>query len=148
MPNHGTLNFNKTSLQVSFSFRLSQSCNHVAGFLFRVEAAVKAGLTNPTCTSQKARVDPTVSIWLPTFPVHSFHPFFSCLWIFGGEWSHTPPNSIVSVVQVAKFFPPFCKGNVVISTANNSILLPQAFYWNTKTTHNISMYNLQLSMPT
>lgn len=35
-------------------FRLCQSCNHVAGLLFRVEAAVKSGLTNPTCTSEKA----------------------------------------------------------------------------------------------
>ena len=33
---------------------LSQTCNHVAAMLFRVEAAVRAGLTNPTCTSQKS----------------------------------------------------------------------------------------------
>ena len=32
---------------------LSQTCNHVAAMLFRVEAAVRAGFTNPTCTSQK-----------------------------------------------------------------------------------------------
>ena len=36
-------------------FRLSQTCNHVAAMLFCVEAAVRAGWTNPTCTSQKAR---------------------------------------------------------------------------------------------
>ncbi|KAL5021765.1 hypothetical protein ScPMuIL_000920 [Solemya velum] len=28
------------------------SCNHIAGMLFRVEAAVKTGMTKPTCTSQ------------------------------------------------------------------------------------------------
>ena len=39
----------------SFSyFRLCQTCNHDARMLFRVEAAVRTGLTNPTCTSQKA----------------------------------------------------------------------------------------------
>ena len=30
------------------------SCNHVAGLLFRVEAAVLTGLSNPTCTSVSA----------------------------------------------------------------------------------------------
>ena len=30
------------------------SCNHVAGLLFRVEAAVLAGLSDPTCTSVSA----------------------------------------------------------------------------------------------
>ena len=35
--------------------RLSQTCNHVVAMLFRVEAAVRAGYTNPTCTSQKAK---------------------------------------------------------------------------------------------
>lgn len=34
---------------------LSQTCNHVAAMLFRVEAAVRIGLTNPTCTSQKSQ---------------------------------------------------------------------------------------------
>ena len=34
---------------------LSQTCNHVAAMLFRVEAAVQAGFTNPTCTSQKSQ---------------------------------------------------------------------------------------------
>ena len=73
------------------------------------------------------RADPTVSIWLPTFPVHSFHPFCFCLQVFCGEgyknkwWeTHTPPNVIINVVHVAKFTPPFCKGNVVIPTANNT----------------------------
>ena len=36
-------------------FSLSQSCNHVAAILFRVEAAVRAGLRDPTRTSQKAK---------------------------------------------------------------------------------------------
>ena len=30
------------------------SCNHVAGMLFRVEAAVITGVTKPTCTSRKS----------------------------------------------------------------------------------------------
>ena len=31
---------------------MSQSCNHVAALLFRVEAAVRLGLTNPSCTTK------------------------------------------------------------------------------------------------
>ena len=31
---------------------LPGSCNHVAGMLFRIEAAVIAGVTKPTCTSR------------------------------------------------------------------------------------------------
>ena len=38
-----------------YTCRLSQTCNHVAAVLFRVEAAVRADYTNPTCTSQKAK---------------------------------------------------------------------------------------------
>ena len=30
---------------------MGQSCNHVAAAMFRVEAAVRNGLTNPSCTS-------------------------------------------------------------------------------------------------
>ena len=30
------------------------TCNHVAGVLFRVEAAILTGLSNPTCTSVSA----------------------------------------------------------------------------------------------
>ena len=37
---------------------LSETCNHVAAALFRVEAAVRLGLTNPACTS-------SASEWLP-----------------------------------------------------------------------------------
>ena len=35
-------------------YRLKGSCNHVAGLLFRVEYAVRTGLTKPSCTSQKS----------------------------------------------------------------------------------------------
>ena len=28
------------------------ACNHVAGLMFRVEAAVRSGLTDPACTSK------------------------------------------------------------------------------------------------
>ena len=38
---------------------LSQTCNHVTASLFRVEAAIRAGLTNPSCTSKSNE-------WLPT----------------------------------------------------------------------------------
>ena len=40
---------------------LHGSCNHIAGLLFRVKAAVLRGLTNPTCTDRLARwtVPPT-----------------------------------------------------------------------------------------
>ncbi len=41
-------------IKILLCCRLSQTCNHVAALLFRVEAAVRAGLTNPTCTSKKA----------------------------------------------------------------------------------------------
>eukprot|EP00112_Aurelia_sp_Birch-Aquarium-sp1_P004894 Seg1553.4 transcript_id=Seg1553.4/GoldUCD/mRNA.D3Y31 product="hypothetical protein" protein_id=Seg1553.4/GoldUCD/D3Y31 len=37
---------------------VSQTCNHVAAALFRIEAAVRMGLTNPSCTS-------TSCGWLP-----------------------------------------------------------------------------------
>ena len=31
---------------------MSGTCNHVAALLFRVEAAVRLGLTNPSCTTK------------------------------------------------------------------------------------------------
>ena len=31
---------------------MSATCNHVAALLFRVEAAVRLGLTNPSCTTK------------------------------------------------------------------------------------------------
>ncbi len=37
---------------------MSQVCNHVAAAFFRVEAAVRLGLNNPSCTSQACA-------WLP-----------------------------------------------------------------------------------
>jgi len=37
---------------------MSETCNHVAAAMFRVEAAVRNGLTNPACTS-------TANEWLP-----------------------------------------------------------------------------------
>ena len=37
---------------------LSQTCNHVAAALFRIEAAVRMGLSNPSCTSKPNK-------WLP-----------------------------------------------------------------------------------
>ena len=37
---------------------MSQTCNHVAAALFRVEAAVRVGLTNPACTAK-------ANEWLP-----------------------------------------------------------------------------------
>ena len=38
---------------------MSETCNHVAAAMFRIEAAVRTGLTNPACTS-------TENQWLPT----------------------------------------------------------------------------------
>ena len=37
---------------------MSQTCNHVAASLFRVEAAIGAGLNNPSCTAKPCQ-------WLP-----------------------------------------------------------------------------------
>ena len=37
---------------------LAQNCNHVAAALFRVEAAIRMGLSNPSCTSKACK-------WLP-----------------------------------------------------------------------------------
>ena len=37
---------------------MGQSCNHVAAAIFRVEAAVRNGLANPSCTSSSNE-------WLP-----------------------------------------------------------------------------------
>lgn len=38
---------------------MSETCNHVAAAMFRIEAAVRNGLTNPACTSSKNQ-------WLPS----------------------------------------------------------------------------------
>ena len=37
---------------------MGETCNHVAAAMFRVEAAVRTGLTNPSCTSSPNQ-------WLP-----------------------------------------------------------------------------------
>ena len=37
---------------------MSGMCNHAAALLFRVEAAVRLGLTNPSCTTKSCE-------WLP-----------------------------------------------------------------------------------
>ena len=38
---------------------MSETCNHVAAAMFRIEAAVRNGLTNPACTSSANK-------WLPS----------------------------------------------------------------------------------
>ena len=38
---------------------MSETCNHVAAAMFRIEAAVRLGLTNPACTTSSANK------WLP-----------------------------------------------------------------------------------
>ena len=45
---------------------LSQTCNHVAASLFRIEAAVRNGLTNVACTSLKSEWLPNRGIVAPT----------------------------------------------------------------------------------
>jgi hypothetical protein len=57
------ITFNKMSAKIMSAHctcmaGLSQTCNHVAAALFRIEAAVRNGLTNPACTSEKSE-------WLP-----------------------------------------------------------------------------------
>ena len=37
---------------------MGETCNHVAAAMFRVEAVVRTGLTNPSCTS-------SANEWLP-----------------------------------------------------------------------------------
>ena len=37
---------------------MGQTCNHIAAGMFRIEAAVRNGLTNPACTSASNK-------WLP-----------------------------------------------------------------------------------
>ena len=37
---------------------IGETCNHVAAALFRIEAAVRMGLTNPSCASKPCE-------WLP-----------------------------------------------------------------------------------
>lgn len=37
---------------------MSRTCNHVAAAMYRIEAAVRMGLTNPACTSK-------ANEWLP-----------------------------------------------------------------------------------
>ena len=38
--------------------RMKETCNHVAAAMYRVEAAVRIGLTNTVCTSN-------AKVWLP-----------------------------------------------------------------------------------
>jgi hypothetical protein len=51
-----------------FSHRLHGSCNHIAALLFRVEYAVRTGITKPTCTSVLA-LWPQSSSFSPAVPV-------------------------------------------------------------------------------
>ena len=44
----------------------SQTCNHVAAILFRIEAAVRMGLTNPFCTSKPCEWLPSNAVVKPT----------------------------------------------------------------------------------
>ena len=46
--------FKQDNFFTEFLFTLG-SCNHVAGMLFRIEAAVLLGVTHPTCTMQLAK---------------------------------------------------------------------------------------------
>ena len=41
-----------------FMARMKETCNHVAAAMYRVEAAVRIGLTNTVCTSN-------AKVWLP-----------------------------------------------------------------------------------
>ena len=36
-----------------YNFRMSSSCIHITALLFRVEAANRSGMTNPTCISRQ-----------------------------------------------------------------------------------------------
>ena len=51
MPKECLLSFGKSSCCY---FYFIGSCNHVAGVLFRIEAAVLTGITHPTCTMQSS----------------------------------------------------------------------------------------------
>ncbi len=43
-----------------------QTCNHVATALFRIEAAVKMGLSKPSCTSKPCKWLPNNAVVKPT----------------------------------------------------------------------------------
>lgn len=50
-------------------FRLQGSCNHIAGLLFRIEYAVRTGLTKVSCTSKPCVWDSGPANCIPTKPV-------------------------------------------------------------------------------
>ena len=43
---------------------MSETCNHVAALLFRVEAAVRLGLSNPACTAKPCEPGFLIGKWL------------------------------------------------------------------------------------
>ena len=52
-----------------FDFRLYGICNHVCGLLFRIEAAVKNGMNDPSCTSRQCQWNMPTYDYHPTKPV-------------------------------------------------------------------------------
>ena len=54
------------SVHCSCMAGMSGTCNHVAAMFFRVEAAVRLGLTNPTCTTKSCEWLPNRKVVRPT----------------------------------------------------------------------------------
>ena len=52
-----------------YVFRLKGSCNHLAAILFRVEYAVKTGLTKPSSTSQSCVWNDQAADIAPSEPI-------------------------------------------------------------------------------
>ena len=54
------------SVRCSCMAGMSGTCNHVAAMFFRVEAAVRLGLTNPACTTKSCEWLPNRKVVRPT----------------------------------------------------------------------------------
>ena len=48
----------RSSFHCTCTAGMGQSCNHIVAAMYRIEAAVRNGLTNPSCSS-------TANQWLP-----------------------------------------------------------------------------------
>ena len=53
---------------------MSQTCNHVAAMLFKIEAAYKLGISNPACTSSACAWNtPTTKVTASNIPLQEMN---------------------------------------------------------------------------
>jgi hypothetical protein len=78
----------------SFIYRLGGSCAHITAMFFRIEAAIRSGVTNPACTSQP------------------------CTWTVPAQKTQIEPQSVRDMIfKAAKFNKSkYCAGVVIPSS--------------------------------